>query len=158
MPEGVPDFVSSSFELITPTAAIGVLFIVIRSVTDSLSGGVLLPQVIMDVLAPAIGSLDSLWIIYFVLVLRLVFWFSGFIQQYCHQSFHQLPCSICQKISLLMKQANRYSTWLRMVRYLRLRIFLVQEWRSGWCWRCWSASRYAIKGWSSGFIAIFVRD
>ena len=73
MPEGVPDFVSSSFELITPTAAIGVLFIVIRAVTDSLSGGVLLPQVIMDVLAPAIGSLDSLWIIYFVLVLRLVF-------------------------------------------------------------------------------------
>ena len=77
MPEGVPDFVSSSFELITPTAAIGVLFIVIRAVTDSLSGGVLLPQVIMDVLAPAIGSLDSLWIIYFVLVLRLVFWFFG---------------------------------------------------------------------------------
>jgi PTS system cellobiose-specific IIC component len=61
MPEGVPDFVSSSFELITPTAAIGVL----------------LPQVIMDVLAPAIGSLDSLWIIYIVLVLRLVFWFFG---------------------------------------------------------------------------------
>ncbi|MEW3562282.1 PTS transporter subunit EIIC, partial [Enterococcus avium] len=55
----------------------GVLFIVIRAVTDSLSGGVLLPQVIMDVLAPAIGSLDSLWIIYFVLVLRLVFWFFG---------------------------------------------------------------------------------
>jgi len=50
MPEGVPDFVSSSFELITPTAAIGVLFIVIRAVTDSLSGGVLL---------------------------RLVFWFFG---------------------------------------------------------------------------------
>ncbi|MFC4771987.1 PTS sugar transporter subunit IIC [Enterococcus hermanniensis] len=77
MPEGVPDFVSSSFELITPTAAIGVLFIIIRAVTDSLSGGVLLPQVIMDVLAPAIGGLDSLWVIYFVLVLRLVFWFFG---------------------------------------------------------------------------------
>ncbi|MGF2147189.1 PTS sugar transporter subunit IIC [Enterococcus gallinarum] len=77
MPEGVPDFVSSSFELITPTAAIGVLFIVIRAVTDSLSGGVLLPQVIMDILAPAIGSLDSLWVIYLVLVLRLVFWFFG---------------------------------------------------------------------------------
>ncbi|WP_407857343.1 PTS sugar transporter subunit IIC [Enterococcus hailinensis] len=77
MPEGVPDFVSSSFELITPTAAIGVLFIVIRAVTDSLTGGVLLPQVIMDVLAPAIGGLDSLWVIYFVLVLRLVFWFFG---------------------------------------------------------------------------------
>jgi PTS system, lactose/cellobiose family IIC component len=77
MPEGVPDFVSSSFELITPTATIGVLFIVIRTVTDALTGGTLLPQVIMDVLAPAIGGLDSLWVIYFVLVLRLVFWFFG---------------------------------------------------------------------------------
>ncbi len=77
MPEGVPDFVSSSFELITPTAAIGVLFIVIRTVVDSLTGGVLLPQVIMNVLAPAIGGLDSLWVIYLVLVLRLVFWFFG---------------------------------------------------------------------------------
>ena len=77
MPEGVPDFVSSSFELITPTAAIGVIFIIVRAVTDHLSGGVLLPQVVMDVLAPAIGSLDSLWVLYFVLVLRLVFWFFG---------------------------------------------------------------------------------
>ena len=31
----------------------------------------------MNLLAPAIGSLDSLWVIYFVLVLRLVFWFFG---------------------------------------------------------------------------------
>ena len=77
MPEGVPDFVSSSFELITPTATIGVLFIAIRTITDALTGGTLLPQVIMDVLAPAIGGLDSLWVIYFVLVLRLVFWFFG---------------------------------------------------------------------------------
>ncbi len=77
MPEGVPDFVSSSFELITPTAAIGVLFIVIRTIVDSLTGGVLLPQVIMNFLAPAIGSLDSLWIIYPILCLRLVFWFFG---------------------------------------------------------------------------------
>ncbi|WP_159721418.1 PTS sugar transporter subunit IIC [Enterococcus sp. CSURQ0835] len=77
MPEGVPDFVSSSFELITPTAAIGALFIMVRAITDALSGGVLLPQVIMNILAPAIGSLDSLWVIYFVLVLRLVFWFFG---------------------------------------------------------------------------------
>ncbi|MBL1229176.1 PTS sugar transporter subunit IIC [Enterococcus sp. BWB1-3] len=77
MPEGVPDFVSSSFELITPTATIGVLFITVRAVTDALTGGVLLPQVIMEFLAPAIGGLDSLGVIYFVLVLRLVFWFFG---------------------------------------------------------------------------------
>lgn len=77
MPEGVPDFVSSSFELITPTVAIGVLFILVRYITDATTGGVLLPQVIMNMLAPAIGGLDSLWVIYLVIVLRLVFWFFG---------------------------------------------------------------------------------
>lgn len=77
MPEGVPDFVSSSFELITPTAAIGIVFIIIRMITDSLSGGILLPQVIMSALAPAIGGMDSLWVIYFILILRLTFWFFG---------------------------------------------------------------------------------
>ncbi|MGO2100768.1 PTS sugar transporter subunit IIC [Vagococcus salmoninarum] len=77
MPEGVPDFVSSSFELITPTAAIGIIFVLVRMLTDSLSGGILLPQVIMNFLAPAIGGMDSLWVIYLVLVLRLTFWFFG---------------------------------------------------------------------------------
>ncbi|MFV0561018.1 MAG: PTS sugar transporter subunit IIC [Enterococcus sp.] len=77
MPEGVPDFVSSSFELITPTAAIGVLFITVRALVDSMTGGVLLPQVIMNTLAPAINGLDSLWVIYLVLCLRLIFWFFG---------------------------------------------------------------------------------
>lgn len=77
MPEGVPDFVSSSFELITPTATIGILFVVIRAIADNLSGGVLVPQIIMDALAPAIGGMDSFIVIYIVLVLRLVFWFFG---------------------------------------------------------------------------------
>ncbi|MGX7419547.1 PTS sugar transporter subunit IIC [Carnobacterium gallinarum] len=77
MPEGVPDFVSSSFELITPTAAIGIIFIVIRAVADSLTNGILVPQIIMSALAPAIGGMDSLWVIYVVLVLRLTFWFFG---------------------------------------------------------------------------------
>ncbi len=77
MPEGVPDFVSSSFELITPTAAIGILFIFIRYLCDTLSHGLLVPQIIMNALAPAIGSADSLWVIYFLMVLRLIFWFFG---------------------------------------------------------------------------------
>ena len=77
MPEGVPDFVSRSFELITPTAFIAVFFLSARLIVSSLSGGLLLPEIIMKVLAPAIGSMDNLFVVWFVIMLRLLFWFFG---------------------------------------------------------------------------------
>ena len=77
MPEGVPDFVSRSFELITPTAFIAIFFISLRYLVSFLSGGMLLPEVIMKVLAPAIGSMDNLFVVCFVIMLRLMFWFFG---------------------------------------------------------------------------------
>ena len=51
----------------------------------------------MDILAPAIGSLDSLWVIYLVLVLRLVFWFLVSIQRFFPRFFHQSQCNICPR-------------------------------------------------------------
>ncbi|MGL4307588.1 MAG: PTS sugar transporter subunit IIC, partial [Cetobacterium sp.] len=77
MPEGVPDFVSRSFELITPTAFIAIFFLGLRYLISSLSGGMLLPEIIMKVLAPAIGSMDNLFVVWFVIMLRLMFWFFG---------------------------------------------------------------------------------
>lgn len=77
MPEGVPDFVSSSFELITPTAFIAVLFISLRYFIADMTGGLLLPEIVMDVLAPVVGSLDNLLVVWFVILLRLLFWFFG---------------------------------------------------------------------------------
>ncbi|MGL4762744.1 MAG: PTS sugar transporter subunit IIC [Sarcina sp.] len=77
MPEGVPDFVSKSFELITPTIAVAVLFLGLRYVVATMTDGLLVPEVIMKMLAPAIGSMDSLWVVAFVIMLRLLFWFFG---------------------------------------------------------------------------------
>lgn len=77
MPEGVPDFVSRSFELITPTAFIAIFFLSARLIISTMSDGLLLPEIIMKVLAPAIGSLDNLFVVWFVIVLRLLFWFFG---------------------------------------------------------------------------------
>ncbi|MGL5623373.1 PTS transporter subunit EIIC, partial [Cetobacterium sp.] len=37
----------------------------------------LLPEIIMKVLAPAIGSMDNLFVVWFVIMLRLMFWFFG---------------------------------------------------------------------------------
>lgn len=76
MPEGVPDFVSKSFELIPPTALIIGLSLVLRLVCEGIFHK-LLPEIIMGILAPAIGSLDNIWVIYGVIVLRLTFWFFG---------------------------------------------------------------------------------
>lgn len=77
MPEGVPDFVSRSFELITPTAFIAIFFLSTRLIISTLSNGLLLPEIIMKVLAPAIGSMDNLFVVWFVIMLRLLFWFFG---------------------------------------------------------------------------------
>lgn len=77
MPEGVPDFVSRSFELITPTAFIAIFFVFSRYLVAHFTGGLLLPEVIMKYLAPAIGSLDNLFVVWIVIMLRLLFWFFG---------------------------------------------------------------------------------
>lgn len=77
MPEGVPDFVSRSFELITPTAFIAIVFLSARYAIHDLTQGLLLPEIIMAHLAPVIGSLDNLFVVWFVIMLRLLFWFFG---------------------------------------------------------------------------------
>jgi PTS system, lactose/cellobiose family IIC component len=76
MPEGVPDFVSKSFELIPPTALIIGLSITVRAICEGVFNK-LLPEIIMSVLAPAISSLDSIWVIIAVIMLKLTFWFFG---------------------------------------------------------------------------------
>jgi len=77
MPEGIPDFVSRSFELITPAAFIGFIFITARHFIAEFSGGLLLPQVVMSFLAPAISGMDNLFIVWIIIMLRLLFWFFG---------------------------------------------------------------------------------
>lgn len=77
MPEGVPDFVSRSFELITPAFCIGLVYISMRHFVSVWTDGLLLPEIIMKILAPAIGSLDNLFVVWIVIMLRLLFWFFG---------------------------------------------------------------------------------
>lgn len=62
MPEGVPDFVSKSFELIPTTIVVGGTFIVLRFVSLSLTGE-LPPQILTRFLAPLVGSMDNPWMV-----------------------------------------------------------------------------------------------
>ncbi|AMC92961.1 PTS lactose transporter subunit IIC [Erysipelothrix larvae] len=65
MPEGVPDFVSRSFELIPTTIIVGGTFILIRYFSIQLFGE-LPPQILTKVLAPLVGSMDNPWALLFL--------------------------------------------------------------------------------------------
>ena len=65
LPEGVPDFVSKSFELIPVTIIVGGTFIVIRYVSLQFFG-VLPPMILSKFLAPLVGSMDNPWNVLFL--------------------------------------------------------------------------------------------
>lgn len=60
MPEGVPDFVSKSFELIPTTIIVGGTFIILRFVSLRVFGE-LPPQILTRFLEPLVGSMDNPW-------------------------------------------------------------------------------------------------
>ena len=65
LPEGVPDFVSKSFELIPVTIIVGGTFILIRWASLQVFD-VLPPQIISQFLAPLVGSMDNPWAVLFL--------------------------------------------------------------------------------------------
>ncbi|MBU5585307.1 PTS sugar transporter subunit IIC, partial [Enterococcus sp. S181_ASV_20] len=60
MPEGVPDFVSKSFELIPVTLLVGGTFILGRFVLMQ-TAGELPPPLLTRFLSPLVGSMDNPW-------------------------------------------------------------------------------------------------
>ena len=60
MPEGVPDFVSKSFELIPTTIIVAGTFILIRALSLKIFG-TLPPQILTKFLEPLVGSMDNPW-------------------------------------------------------------------------------------------------
>ncbi|SHK44704.1 PTS system, cellobiose-specific IIC component [Clostridium cavendishii DSM 21758] len=60
MPEGVPDFVSKSFELIPTTIIVAGTFIAIRFISLECFG-TLPPQLLTKFLSPLVGSMDNPW-------------------------------------------------------------------------------------------------
>lgn len=65
MPEGVPDFVSKSFELIPTTIIVAGTFIIIRFASQQVFG-VLPPQILTQFLSPLVGSMDNPWNVLFL--------------------------------------------------------------------------------------------
>lgn len=60
MPEGVPDFVSKSFELIPITIIVAGTFIIIRFLSLKVFG-TLPPQILTQFISPLVGSMDNPW-------------------------------------------------------------------------------------------------
>ncbi|SPC39321.1 PTS sugar transporter subunit IIC [Latilactobacillus fuchuensis] len=76
MPEGVPDFVSSSFEMIPTALIVGGAFIIIRGLSLAYVG-VLPPEMISIVVGPLVGSMDSLTGVWLLGILQLTLFFFG---------------------------------------------------------------------------------
>ncbi|GAA0742326.1 PTS sugar transporter subunit IIC [Clostridium oceanicum] len=76
MPEGVPDFVSSSFELIPSTLIVVGTFIILRMVFLKTTGG-LLPDLLTRMLSPLVGSMDNPYAILFLHFMKMLIFFFG---------------------------------------------------------------------------------
>lgn len=75
MPDGVPDFVSKSFELIPTTIVVAGAFIFIRWGSMQVFG-VLPPQILTQFLSPLVGSMDNPWSVLFLnFMICLIFFF-----------------------------------------------------------------------------------
>lgn len=76
MPEGVPPAVSASFDALIPLAINVLFFHFINLIVQSISG-MIIPQAILTVLAPALKTLDSPLPIFMLSTLSQVLWFVG---------------------------------------------------------------------------------
>lgn len=76
MPDNVPDFVSSSFEIIPTSIIIVGVFCTIRFVSLAIFG-VLPPEILTQLLEPLVGSLDNPFVYTFVAFLSCLLFFFG---------------------------------------------------------------------------------
>lgn len=76
MPENVPPMVADSFSILVPLVIDVVAAVAVAKICET-CGGTVFPQVIMNVLAPAISSMDSLPAVVIVIFLTQVLWVFG---------------------------------------------------------------------------------
>jgi PTS system cellobiose-specific IIC component len=76
MPDGVPPAVARSFNSLIPMAANMAIFYTIVLVLDS-TMGMNLPQAVMKVLSPAVGGINTIWGMLFIVLFCQLMWFVG---------------------------------------------------------------------------------
>lgn len=76
LPESVPAMVGESFSSLIPLIVNVALASIIATGCTQLSG-VVFPQFVMNLLAPAISTMDSLWVLLIVIFLTQLLWFFG---------------------------------------------------------------------------------
>ncbi|OCL27716.1 PTS lactose transporter subunit IIC [Orenia metallireducens] len=76
MPDGVPPAVASSFATLIPAFILMTIFYFISLIIQSTTG-MLLPQAIMAMMAPAVNAVDSPFGVFFFALLCQLLWFTG---------------------------------------------------------------------------------
>ncbi len=77
LPENVPPMVGASFNSLIPMTVIVIIATLVNALVGSLSGGLLLPEVILSVLGPSLSSMDTLPAMLLIVFLTQLFWFFG---------------------------------------------------------------------------------
>lgn len=74
---GLPAGIAQTFESIIPLLVSLIAATVVHGVVANLSGGLILPQVLMSLLAPAFNSIDTPQAVFLISFLEMIFWFIG---------------------------------------------------------------------------------
>lgn len=76
LPESVPDMVSASFASLVPLIVVTLVAAIVGNATVMITGKVF-PEMIMNILAPAISGMDTLGALIIVIFLTQLLWFFG---------------------------------------------------------------------------------
>lgn len=76
MPDGVPPAVARSFNSLIPMVVNMTIFYTIALILDS-TMGMNLPEAVMKVLSPAVGGINTIWGMLFVVLFAQLMWFVG---------------------------------------------------------------------------------
>ena len=103
MPEGVPNFVARSFELLVPLIVTGFLAFVVRELSMHWTGK-LIPELILNMLSPLVVSLDTVWGIVLINTIAQLLWWFGIHGDGCLRSVVLAPM-----MAFLAENMNAYA-------------------------------------------------
>ncbi|CAM3599727.1 PTS sugar transporter subunit IIC [Erysipelothrix urinaevulpis] len=75
--EGLPEMISQTFESIVPMITVLLLALGLNLAVGALTGGQIVPEAFTSVLAPSLGSIDTVWAVIIISFLEMLFWFIG---------------------------------------------------------------------------------
>ena len=75
--KGLPEMVAATFESVIPMVTILCGSVLLSIFVQNMTGGLIIPEALTQMLAPAINSIDTPYAIFIISFLEMLFWFIG---------------------------------------------------------------------------------